>query len=213
MPTKPPAPGVVEMAVLQTLGDDLDVLNVYHLLTGDIGGGMSAADLLAGAQEFFTLWTGHFSSLLGGDQFAKAVIAKDLGVADGEVATYVAPAPVQGGTGGGDFPAGVALVASWKEGISYKGGHARSYFAGIPRSGGSDPQHVTGAYATALQTAANAFIASIPVATWPAAWDVPVLSVVHYVLHKVVQDPPRVLPILSAIVNTRFDSQRRRNQS
>lgn len=210
MPVLPPS-DTVRFAVVQTLGDDLEVTNVYHIgfsTTGPYVG----ADLQAAAQEVATVWAAHFSPVLGGDQFLTHVVAKDLSVVDGSEATFVEPSPVQGGTGGGDMSANVSLVVSWKESLSYKGGHPRSYLAGIPRSGIADPQHVSGAYATSVQSAANAFIAGIAAGTFPVAMGSGQLAVVHYRINKVVQTPPLVKPILSATVNTRLDSQRRRLQ-
>lgn len=211
---KLPANDVVQFAIRQTLGDDLDVLNIHHVNTFKGGGGpLTGADLLAAAQEFFTLWTAAFSSHLGGDDFAVACVAKDLGVVNGAEATYVAPTPVQGGTGGGDFPANCAIVVSWKESISYRGGHPRTYLTAVPRSMGSDPQHVTGAYATALQAAANSLISAVTAGSWPTGWTAPEMVVVHYILDKVLQTPPIVSTLISALVNTRIDSQRRRLQA
>lgn len=213
MPALAPAPGIIRFACKGTLGDDLDVLNIFHLNTGLASDIPSGPDLITAAGDFVGAFQTNFVPLLGGDYFSTACTAKAVNVADGPEATFVVPTPVQGGTEGGDHPANVALVVSWKEAISYRGGHPRTYLAGIPRSSLSDPQHVTGAYRNSVQTAANAFLSEISGITWPSGWGSSNLCVVHYRRHGADLIPPHVGAILSATVDTRMDSQRRRLQS
>lgn len=209
MPPKPPAPHCVQFTVHQTLGLDLAVANVHHMSFAALSVAATPADLLTAATDFLTIWVSRFPFELGGDQFTTGCTAKDIGVVNGGDATHVIT-PVQGGIGGGDFPANVALVVSWSEFLSYKGGHPRTYLAGIPRTAGLNPQQVAPAYATNVQTTANAFLADLAGHTWPTAWGAGELVVVHYRLNGAALTPPEPRPITGALVNQRFDSQRRR---
>jgi hypothetical protein len=138
-----------------------------------------------------------------------SVTAKDLSIVDGAEGTYVAGSPVVG-PAGASLPASVALVVSWKEFASYRGGHPRTYLFGIPAAVQTDPQHVTGTFATNVQTDANAFIADIASQTWPAAMGDGNLVVVHYSLKGYTGTLPFSAEIGAATVDTQIDSQRRR---
>ena len=150
---------------------------------------------------------------LANNTFLHETSCHDLSDPSGADGIFVEPTPVAGGSGFIAFPANVALVVSWHEAISYRGGHPRTYLPGIPSGASADPQHVLGSYAAGVQTAANAFLAGINGAAWPTALGASALVVVHYHLHHVVLDPPVANFITAATVNTRIDSQRRRLQA
>lgn len=207
-----PKSNCVQFAMRQTLGDDTHVTNVYHCIAS-AAGPYSGLDLHAAASTFYDLWTTQFMAVLSDELSATACIAKDLSVVDGAEATFVPLAPVIGASHSPSLPASTALVTSWKEAISYKGGHPRSYFAGIPNTQTSDPQHVTSDLRTTLQAAANAFISAVAAAAWPALMEGLILGTVHYLRNKIVLAPPEFQPFLSALVDSRIDSQRRRLQS
>lgn len=190
------------------VGDDSFVENVYHLIAGDPGP-YTAADLLTVAGDFASLWAVRFITHLSNGLSLTGASAKDLGQADGAFA-HLGLTPDFGTETGDMCPANVAYCISWKDGLSYRGGHARTYLAGVPASKIADPQHVTSAWRTLIQTAAQNLISDIAGHTWPAAMSAMELVSVHNRLDKVAHVPPVVPSIISAACDLRIDSQRRR---
>ena len=207
----PSVPNVIRCAVRTILGDDNDCLNIYHLKANDAGP-YAPGDLLTIATDFLSIWAANFFPLLSESLSLASATAKDLTIEDGAEATFV-PSPDSGAITGNVLPANVALCVSWKESLSYRGGHPRSYLPGIPASEQSDAQHVSNTYANNVQAAANTFIGDIAGHTWPIDTGQLLLCVVHYRLNDTVQVPPKTELIMSALCNTRYDSQRRRLQS
>jgi hypothetical protein len=194
------------------LGDDNDVLNIHHLNTSN-DGPFTGADLLTAAGDFFSLWTSLFSALMSDEVTTIAVTAKDISVADGAESTFVATSPVVGARGSTSLPANCAIVISWKEAISYRGGHPRTYLPGIPSDVRADPQHTNSTFRGQVITAANTFLANVAAHTWPTAFGPGALVVIHYSLNDTPLVPPHTGVLLSALADTRIDSQRRRLQS
>jgi len=211
MPALPAAPRTVRCAIRATYGDDLDVLNIFHLEFTD-DGPYVPADLLAVGGIVFGEFHTQFGSLIGSAFVWQDCTVKDISVLDGAVALFQPEAPVAGGNTGAPLPANCALVVSWKEDISYRGGHPRTYLCAIPDSVVLDPQHITAASAALYQSAGNLFIAGLAAADWPAGMGVGELVAVHYHLNGAPLTPPQVRPLRAAVVNTRLDSQRRRLQ-
>jgi hypothetical protein len=197
--------------MVQNFGDDANVNNVMHLLV-DEDGPYLGADLNTAAATFYGLFTDAFApSVCSALTFARCDV-KDVSVSDGAVGTHVPSEPVAGTVSTAPLPANCALVVSWKEEISYRGGHPRTYLCAIPGADVLDPQHVSSAYAVGVQNAAEDFRSSVFDATWPTSWGSGSLAVVHYRLDDVALTPPHVKILTQAIVNTRLDSQRRRLQ-
>jgi hypothetical protein len=209
MPSLPPAAKVIRVALKSVLGDDMDVLNIFHIL-GTIAGPYAAATLTNVAADVFTSWTGRMAPQQSSSMQYVSAEAKDLSVVNGGVATYTPGAPVAGGVAGNVEPANVAICVSWKEFLSYRGGHPRTYCSGIAEAGRLDPQHIEASYAAGIQLAGTNFIADLAGDTVSGFGSPLTLCVVHYRLNDVAQTPPIVSPILACTVNTRYDSQRRR---
>jgi hypothetical protein len=209
MPAHLPAPKVVQFTMSGDYGDDSNVANVFHV-EYVTPGPYAPADLLSAAHTFYDDWSGAMKDLVGTAFTWSHCIAKDLSVADGAVATYVPTATQSGTVGTAPAVANAALVISWKEDISYRGGHPRTYLAAFPNADILDPQHVMVAYAEAVQTAANGFLATIAAEDGWGIEGTGTLAVVHYSLAKTILDPPHVGVIRTALVNNRIDSQRRR---
>ena len=194
-----------------TFSDDLDVLNIFHLHV-ESDGPYEPADLVSVADVFATAYSTDFLPVLCTALVHADVTAKDISVVDGAVGLSIVHAGDTGAISSQPAQANCALVISWKESLSYRGGHPRTYLCGWPMADASDGQHVNGTYAASVQTHANTFLGDINAATYPVALGVGDLAVVHYRLNDAVQTPPLVKPILAATVNTRTDSQRRRLQ-
>lgn len=210
MPAKPPAANCIEIALHGILGTDTNVVNVYHVALA-AAGPYDNAELSAWAQELYTDFAGDVlvGTHISADYTLIKATARDISVPNGGDGLYE-PSSGAPGHGGSSAPANVACCVSWHEFISYRGGHPRTYLAGIPQSIIASPQLLSPAGASGLQTDMNAFLSSVNAGVPPGATNSGQLVVVHYSLNKVVQTPPLVRPILSATVNTRLDSQRRR---
>lgn len=210
MPALPIVDNVIRVAIRQALGDDLDVLNLFHYRV-DAAGPYGALELNAVAQGIFKNFTANLYTHLSNELVAYQATAKDLSALDGGEVTYVpSTGSVIGGVASPSLPANCALVLSWHEFISYRGGHPRTYLAGIGESMRVDPQHVGGSTYTDLAAAASVFLHDVNANT---AWDTPEpghMAVVHYSRARVALDPPETAQILSVSVNNRIDSQRRR---
>lgn len=208
-----PAASCVQVNVHQSLGDDLNVENVFHYQC-TAAGPFTATQLNDIAIGFYTNWNGDVMPHLSVALDLNAVTTRDISVDLGGDGADGLNESNPGAVGGVVLPANVALVTSWREFESYRGGHPRTYLSGIPSAEQADPQHVTLAYGQAVQTAMTAFLGHINTqAGWPAGSPAGKLVVVHYTRHNAVLVPPNVFNILSCAVNTRIDSQRRRLES
>jgi hypothetical protein len=209
MPALPIATNCIQVNTHMILGDDINVENRYHIMLSGAGG-YSQAELNAWAEEVHDDFAGDVMPSLANDLVLSHTTSKDLSVLNGGDGLFTPVAPTVGGAGSAALPANCALVASWAEFISYRGGHPRTYLPGIPIGEQSDPQHVASTYATTIQTAMAAFLSSINTGVPTGAAFSGVLVVVHYRLNAAPQIPPQVEPITGVTVNTRIDSQRRR---
>jgi hypothetical protein len=204
-----PVPHHIRFACKGSHGDDIDVLNIFHVAFAE-DGPYSPAELASAAQEMATIYGAGLVGAMSEDYSFLSCTAKDISVPNGGEATFVEPAPIAGGVASHSMAANCALVISWKEDISYRGGHPRTYLPAIPASVLNDPQHVTPAYRTTVQVTANSLITSVSGGSWGSGLTDPVLSVVHYRLDGALLTPPVGAIIRSAVVDTRLDSQRRR---
>lgn len=119
-----------------------------------------------------------------------------------------------GGSGlitGPSQPASIALCVTWHIAPHYKGGHPRTYLTGIPSSSIANASSFVGTYATGMGSNANAFHAAVE--------SIPpmgsrITSVQHgtvsFVRNKLWRNPPVFYRFITATVDTRIDSQRRR---
>jgi len=121
---------------------------------------------------------------------------------------------------------GAAVVISHETSRKYKGGHSRTYVAGMPRQSLSDGNTLSTLGATALLSAWNAFITAFITTAVPAAVGAlqqvvahrygktataPVLSASTGV-RSVPLTTPFTDPITASVINPQLGSQRRRNQ-
>jgi hypothetical protein len=204
-----PVPKCVRVSIEQTYGDDPGVTNVFHVASVDAGP-YDSGILSQIAEKVFTAFTTNFRVVQGSALSYTHAIAKDLSVDAGAEGVFVPSSPVVGAVSSAPLPANCALVVSWKESGSYRGGHPRTYLTAIPAADVLDPQHVASAYATAVQTAAETFRTDVTAGTEITGFTAMELVVVHFLRHLVTLAPPEVQPLLAALVNVRLDSQRRR---
>ena len=209
MPAPLPAPNCIRSAVVMNLGDFGDVLNIFHT-RWSTDGPYDSTQLNAVSTLVATAFGAHFAPLLSTDLGLSRCDSRDLSVAMGGDGTYSYAGGSTGSIAQPSLPANVALVVSWKEFTSYRGGHPRTYLSGIPRTTQADPQHINTTYQGDIQGGATDFIAAIAAASGGGLPGTAELCVVHYLSAHVALNPPSVFAILRASVNTRLDSQRRR---
>lgn len=126
-----------------------------------------------------------------------------------------------------ELTSGAAGLVSLKEGLKYRGGHARTYLAGMCKENTADANTWTTAFQAALSAAVAAFISSI-ISAAPALLG----SLVHVVVHRfgdaaggpvlatsgrmrfksVPLTTPITMPVTGYATNPQVASQRRRNQ-
>lgn len=108
-------------------------------------------------------------------------------------------------------PMNVACCISWKVQQRYKGGHPRTYLAGIPADVIEDPTTFTSAFVDNIAEDANAFLSLVNAMSRGNLDDLH-LGVVSFVLDNDWRTPPvfrDYVPELAA-VDSRIDSMRRR---
>lgn len=200
----PPVPGVAKVIVKQTLAS-VNVFNVLHV-AGPTPSSWSGGGLAGLASSIRSAWVTNVIPLQASAVTLTDVQCVDLSSDLGEEGT--ATGSTAGGLAGAPLPANVCVCWSWKIARRYRGGHPRTYIAGTHSSQVSNANTLTPgartahlAAATALRTAIN----SIPVIGSTAR-----LVCVHYVRGKAVLPVPLVSDVLSAAVDDRLDSQRRR---
>ena len=119
--------------------------------------------------------------------------------------------PATGGVTADPLPPGVALVISWVIGASYRGGHPRTYVPGFPlnnldTAGGN---RISAGSATNLNTAAGIFLSNVyHTETAASGYRAGTIAASRGGTQLV---PPVFYAYSSSRVNTRLDSQRRRN--
>lgn len=164
-------------------------------------GGLDDADLITLATMGADWWTNHLDTNISGAATLNNVKVTDLTSEAGSV--YELPVGTAGGAGAGFTPLGTALVASLrtnKRGRSYRG---RVYIGGLPDVAISTAVDVTSAYAGYIAAAVNTLISELDA----AGYDLVVASRQH---NGVVTNPAETNEVTSVIVDTHFDSQRRR---
>lgn|SRR6476661_10134582 len=116
-----------------------------------------------------------------------------------------------GSSGGALSVSSVACGISWKVQARYRGGHPRTYLAGVPSTAISNPNTLTGAFCTAVASDANDFHAAVNAITHGDFNDVH-LGTVSFQHNGEWRSPTLFRDYVpgAATVDTRIDTQRRR---
>jgi hypothetical protein len=129
----------------------------------------------------------------------------------GEASGGEVPFNVAGGSTGPVAAANVACCITWQVQTHYKGGHPRTYLAGIPDTGIQDNTTWVTAYRVNIAAAANQFHFAVN-AISHGAFSSSHLGTVSFQLNKLWRDQPVFRDFVhpNATVDSRIDSQRRR---
>jgi hypothetical protein len=127
MPALPAVPKVIKCILVQSLNDDLRVLNILHFRYATA---LSQADSDTFAGLIGTQWSTHILPLLTSASILQNVETVDLTSATAPVSNVLIANP--GLVGTESCPAGSAMVISNQIARRYRGGHPRTYLAGLP---------------------------------------------------------------------------------
>lgn len=217
-----PSPGKVIRVTLQfTDGSDSNILNrVYFSYTGSV----SATDCTSINNTIDTAWGSHMATNITSNVALIGVTTSDLSSATGaEVTTTYNTAGSNAGT---KLASGTSIVMQNKLARKYRGGHPRTYLAGMPEAA------LLNANTWVTATADNALtgwtqVLSAVVGSPPADLGVVAqVNVSYYLGFTVVTNPIsgrarnvpklRTTPVVDVVqsvgVNLKVGSQRRRNK-
>lgn len=111
------------------------------------------------------------------------------------------------------LPVSVAACITWKTAARWRGGHPRNYLPGMVGANVTNGTSWTGTYRSALQTAAGTFHTNLNAMTVGGNTWVHVCLRRHQTLvdgtHSIL-NPAVPIPIITTLVDSRIDSQRRR---
>lgn len=204
MPSLPFVPGVAKIIVKQTLS----LGNVYNILHADggAGTGWTSTELNALASAVRGAWVTNVLPLVTQNLLLNEVTAIDLASDTG--ATGIATGTNAGTKITAAQPANCAVCWSWQIARRYRGGHPRTYIAGLVSDQVSNVSSITSAAQSAHQSAAAAVRTAVNGVTTSAG--TAKLATVHYYKDKTLLATPLVSQITGVSVDTRIDSQRRR---
>jgi len=194
-----PTPEGIEI-VVHGAQEGIPVVNTYHVSAG----GSPTDTQLQDAAEAVSSWMiTDMIPYLDSTYVIQDVVATDISVADGHQFTDLSAAGYGGTIVGAPMAANAAVVISWRTartGRSYRG---RTYIGGLNNGILLDPHNITTVYAGHYATAGQSLIDILAVAGL-------VLSVLSKVADKVARVAGVLTEIVSLIVDTKVDSQRRR---
>lgn len=226
MPPLPPVPKVVRIQLHGTLGEDLDVLNSFHVVYAATA--PTITEITTFAYAVGAAWAAHLAPLAPDVYSLAEVTATDLTSA--VAATATVPYASAGTRGGVELSASACVVTSQLIDRRYRGGHPRIYWAWGIESDLNDPQTWSSTFVDLCGTNLAAFMNAVLAAAWSGAGALLVVSVGYYHGFTVVISPttgrarnvPTLIPsptpgpfvdlVTGFRVRDNIGSQRRRNQ-
>lgn len=141
-----------------------------------------------------------------------SVIARDNGGTSTNTAISTGSA-LPGGDAGDTYPPGTAVCLSWGTNITARGGRARTYLPGIPRSAANNPGDslLSPSFANSLKTAGEGMRTAFNANTSGLTGGAEALGTLTHYQKYVILAVPIWRPFLTTHVHERIDSQRRRN--
>jgi hypothetical protein len=193
-----PAPQIVEVT-LNSKQDGVPVVNRWNV---DVGHAVTHTDLtgvfaVVDAWVTSTLKTNQVTSML-----YETIVVKDMSVANGEELIYIPTTP-HGQLAIASLPNSTAVVASLRTANTGKNFRGRSYMGGIPTNAQVDSTHISAAYAAGTVSVMTDLISALSGAGYK-------LVVLSRWLNKILRVTALATEIISVIVDTTMDNQRRR---
>jgi len=176
------------------------VVNGYHV---DAGTSPTVEILQDITDIFHQWWVDDVRGGLHESYVLEAIVATDISEEDGiqTVTTYITDNT--GVVTGDPMAANAALVMSWRTAQTGRSFRGRTYVGGLPQAPLTDAQHVDISYAGGFVTAGVNLIEVLETAGY-------VLSVLSTIANGVQRVAGLLTQILSVVVDTKIDSQRRR---
>lgn len=200
----PPVPSVARFAVTGTWQGQ-PWTNIFHGQYSNVpADGITMNSI---CQAVHTAYVNAWTTTVSPSFILNTVTGQDLASRTGAVGTFTL---AHAGTGAAtpEPPVSVALCCSWTIQDRYRGGHPRTYMAGLMSQDLVNNRTLTTAAHTRWFNNASAFLTDFNAMTAGASsWK---LVCVRYFSGKVLLPNPYVRPISAAVVHQRVDSMRRR---
>jgi hypothetical protein len=207
MPPLELVPGVARVVAQYTLNTVAPVNNIFHVAMQISPRPFTQPEIDSVATTVRTAIVDNFMPSLSTQLVLGNVVATDLGSETGFQGTAVG-STAGGNAVGSGFPANVALCISWAIANRYRGGHPRTYLAGLRTDIANNVRTWTGAAVTAWQGRATDFQADVNTL---AIGGQPVrIGHVARVRSKEPLSPPQFIIWFAPRVDVRIDSMRSR---
>ena len=192
------APQCVECTFNQSQ-NGVPVVNRWNI---DVGHAVTHSDL-TGVFAVVDAWV---TSTLASNQCTTVsydtIVVKDISVPNGEELVYVPTTP-HGSITTSALPNSTAIVLSLRTALTGKNFRGRTYLGGLPTIAQDDATHIKAAYAAGYVTVMTDLITHLTTAGYK-------LVVLSRYLAKALRLVALATEIVSVIVDTKFDNQRRR---
>lgn len=214
----PPAPGVIEVGLHWTIGEDSSAVTKLHFSA--TGGTPAQADLTTMAAAVGAAVNTNMINQFNGAVKLTQVTCKEL---TSGIGTQGSDSTVRTGSNANNsMPAQVCFLVNYRIGRSYRGGKPRSYFPPPTTDKQQDPQTLSSGGISGFTTALTAVLAAIVGHTFGAINVTGQVSVSYYNggswsivsgrphFTPVRRSSPQIDPVLSWSVAPKFGTQRRR---
>lgn len=178
----------------------IPVVNVFHVKAP----GEVAIGVLNEILDVFVAWVeDNWLASLSGTYTLLAIRCKDISTSDGIEVVHNYTSGNTGGAGGAATAANAAMCITWRTLYTGRSFRGRTYVGALPASQQHDAHHMETTYAAAFADYAMNLIEALQTAGY-------VLCVLSKVANGVARVTGILTEIISVIVDTKIDSQRRR---
>lgn len=194
-----PTPNGISV-VLKATQNGIPIVNVFHV---DNGGTPTTTDLTDVATVFFDWWQAWMQPNIHTSYVLSEIVAKDISIINGSE-SIINLTTDNAGTGlGVAAAANAAVVISWRTALTGRSYRGRTYVGGLPQAWLTSAQNISVEAASAFADAFQELIDALTVAG-------KVLCVLSKFALGVARTIGVLTEIISLIVDTKVDSQRRR---
>lgn len=186
--------------VFKAIQNGVPVVNVYNVLDTETH---DAARLGAIADVFHTWWVTNLKPVLNNSYVLQSITATNLTSSAGPQVERSYSTGNQGDLTGEQVAGNAALVISWRTALIGRSFRGRTYIGGLDGAATDTAQAVSPAFAAAMAGSAASLLDALTAAG--AA-----LAVLSRYAGKVLRVAGLLTEIVSVIVDTKIDSQRRR---
>lgn len=221
MPPLPPAPKVLRVDMIHTLGEDIDAR--WRFFLEYAGTAPSASDLTTFAGSISSAWSTNLKSFAFTDVTLTSVDIVDLSSSAASTGTWTGA--IVGTNSGEPLPANAAFIVKFKQDRRFRGGHPKVFLPYLVAESLDSVQEWIPATVAGLVAAFEAFITDILTDGWSGSSTISHVVVSFFEGFTNVLYPsgryhakptPRSSPLVELVTgyagNPKVGSQRRRNQ-